>query len=87
MRRISLRLPDELAARLDSAATARRVTRSRFILESLERAFDQPPRLGLSCYDLAHDLVGAVKGLPEDLADDPRHLAEFGHATPARRRR
>ena len=32
-----------------------------------------------SCYDIASDLAGAVKGLPEDLAGDPKYLEGFGH--------
>ena len=39
----------------------------------------QPVRAGgVSCYDLARDLAGAVKGLPKDLADNPKYMRGFG---------
>ena len=31
-------------------------------------------------YDLARDLAGAVKGLPEDLSDNPNYADGFGRA-------
>jgi hypothetical protein len=33
---------------------------------------------GGSCYDLARDLAGKVKGLPKDLAANPAYLKGFG---------
>ena len=32
----------------------------------------------VSCYDLTRDLAGVVKGLPEDLADNPEYMEGFG---------
>jgi hypothetical protein len=31
-----------------------------------------------SCYDLARDLAGSVKGLPRDLASNPKYMEGFG---------
>jgi hypothetical protein len=31
-----------------------------------------------SCYELARDLAGAVKGMPKDLADNPKYMEGFG---------
>jgi ribbon-helix-helix CopG family protein len=79
MRTISLKLPEDLLADLASEARARRVTRSGLVRESLEKELRrQPPARTLSCYDLARDLAGTVKGLPEDLADDPKYMRGFG---------
>ena len=79
MRAISLRLPDKLLARLDREAKARRVTKSRLIRESIERVLRTKLRgQAASCYDLARDLAGALKGLPEDLADSPKYMDELG---------
>jgi len=79
MRTISLKLPDGLLAQLDSEAKARRVTKSQLVRESLEIALrKQSPADAVSCHDLARDLAGAVKGLPEDLADNPEYLEGFG---------
>jgi hypothetical protein len=79
MRTISLKLPDDLLAHLESEAKAKRVTKSWLVRESLEKALrKQSPSGAVSCYDLARDLAGSVKGLPEDLADNPKYLEDFG---------
>ncbi len=79
MRTISLKLPEELLAQLDHQAKARRVTKSWLVRESLVKALHEQPSAGTtSCYDLARDLAGTVKGLPKDLADDPRYMEDFG---------
>ena len=31
-----------------------------------------------SCYDLASDLAGSVRGLPRDLAHNPKYMERFG---------
>jgi hypothetical protein len=36
------------------------------------------PAGAVSCYDLARDLAGTVKGLPKDLADNPKYMKGFG---------
>jgi len=79
MSTISVKLPDNLLAQLNSEAKARRVTKSWLVRESLEEAFRrQSPAGAISCYDLARDLAGTMKGLPEDLADNPRYLEGLG---------
>lgn len=79
MRTISLKLPDDLLAQLDNEAKARRVTKSWLVRESLAGALrKQSPAGAVSCYDLARDLAGAVKGLPKDLADNPKYMEGFG---------
>jgi len=79
MRTISVKLPDELLAQLAKEARARRGTKSRLVRESLERELhEEPPAGAVSCYDLARDLAGTVKGLPKDLADNPKYMEGFG---------
>ena len=79
MRTISLKLPDDLLAQLEVESRARRVTKSSLIRESLTRVpYEQASARKASCYDVAADLAGTVKGLPEDLADDPKYMADFG---------
>jgi hypothetical protein len=79
VRTISLKLPEDLLAQLNSEAKARRVTKSRLVRESLENALHNPsPARAASCYDLARDLAGAVKGLPKDLADNPKYMEDLG---------
>jgi hypothetical protein len=79
MQTISLKLPDDLLAHLDGEAKARGVTKSRLVRESLDAALRKPSPAGaVSCYDLARDLAGAVKGLPKDLAVNPKYMEGFG---------
>jgi hypothetical protein len=79
MHTISLRLSDDLLAQLDREAKARGVTKSLLVRESLKKALYQTPPDGVaSCYDLARDLAGTVKGLPRDLADSPKYMEDFG---------
>lgn len=74
-----MKLPDDLLDQLDREAKARRVTKSSLVRESLQKALRKPSRAGsASCYDLARDLAGSVKGLPEDLADNPEYMKGFG---------
>ncbi len=76
---ISLKLPDDLLTRLNEHAKARRVTKSWLIRESLVRALsEQASDRTPSCYDLASDLAGAIKGLPEDLETNPKYMDGFG---------
>jgi hypothetical protein len=80
MQTISLKLPDDLVAELEREAKARRVTKSAVIRESLETAL-RPRTRGrhpLSCFDLASDLAGSLKGLPRDLAQNPKYMDGFG---------
>jgi predicted DNA-binding protein len=79
MQTISVKLPDDLLAQLNREAKLRRVTKSRLVRESLEKGLnEQPPAGAVSCYDLARDLAGTMKGLPEDLADNPKYMEGFG---------
>ena len=79
MRTISLKLPDDLIAQLQQEAKARHVTRSQLVRERSENSFQNPPSLDrVSCYDLAQDLAGSLKGMPEDLAENPKYMEDFG---------
>ena len=79
MRTISARLPAGLLARLENEAKARRATKSAVVRQSLELALRKQPKTGsVSCYDLASDLAGSIKGLPGDLATNPRYLTDLG---------
>jgi predicted transcriptional regulator len=79
MTTISLKLPDRLPELLEKESRARRTTKSALVRECLEQMLtgratgDQA-----SCYDLARDLAGSVKGLPRDLATNPKYLEGFG---------
>jgi predicted transcriptional regulator len=79
MQTISLKLPDDLLTELEREARTRRVTKSALVRESLEAALrKRPRRRAASCHDLARDLAGTVKGLPRDLAHNPKYMEGFG---------
>jgi Arc/MetJ-type ribon-helix-helix transcriptional regulator len=76
---ISVRLPDDLLAQLDSETKARRMTKSGLVRESVEKALRRrSPASAISCHDLVRDLAGTMKGLPADLADNPEYLEGLG---------
>ena len=77
MQTISLKISDELLTELERAAKAKRVAKSVIVRESLEAALRQRRRAA-SCFDLAQDLAGSLKGLPRDLAHDPKYMDGFG---------
>jgi hypothetical protein len=76
---IPLKLPDRLLELLDAESRARRTTKSSLVRECLEQTLAARPQGGkATCYDLARDLAGSVKGLPRDLATNPKYLEGFG---------
>ena len=79
MQTISLKISDELLAELERAAKAKRVAKSVVVRESLEAAL-RPRARGrtASSFDLAADLAGSLKGLPRDLAHNPKYMDGFG---------
>lgn len=79
MRTISLKLPDDLLAQLDREARARRMTKSSLVRESLASVLSKKSSANApSCYDMARDLAGSVRGLPEDLTVNPEYMQGFG---------
>ena len=79
MNTISLKLPDRLLERLEAESRARGTTKSSLVRECLEQSLEaRPAAQKASCYDLAHDLAGSLKGLPRDLATNPKHMEGFG---------
>jgi predicted transcriptional regulator len=86
MNAISVKLPDALRARLASEAKRRNVTESIIVRESLEQALfaNQAERGGLSCADLAGELVGSMRG-PRDLSTNKKYLQESVLSQHARR--
>ena len=78
MQTISLKISDELLAELERAAKARHVSKSVVVRESLETALRPRTHGPASCFDIAADLAGSLKGLPRDLAHNPKYLDGFG---------
>jgi hypothetical protein len=79
MQTISVKLPDDVSAQLTKKARTMRVTKSFLVREGLEKVLGEQPETGtISCYDLARDLAGSVKGLPRDLARNRKYMDGFG---------
>lgn len=79
MTTISLKLPDRLLELLEEESLARHTTKSSLVRECLEKTLAARPQDSeATCYDLARDLAGSVKGLPSDLATNPKYMKDFG---------
>jgi len=79
MTTISLKLPDRLLELLEKESRARRTTKSSLVREALEKTLATRAAGGeASCYELAQDLAGSLKGLPRDLATNPKYLEGLG---------
>ncbi len=78
MKTLSLKLPELLLEKLDSAARKRGETRSTLLREAIETfiAGESYIRDG-SCMDLAKDLAGCIKG-PEDLSFNKKRMGGYG---------
>ena len=78
MKTISLKLPDELAARISALARQKRSNKSEIVRNALEAYLSNEPtqRKG-SALDLAGDLVGAIEG-PKDLSHQEAHMRGYG---------
>jgi predicted DNA-binding protein len=79
-RQISIRLPTRLVKELELRARRKRRTRSDLIREALETFLEYPDgTFALTPYERARQFVGAVQGLPSDLATHPAgHMGDFG---------
>jgi hypothetical protein len=66
MKKLTIRLPDELAAEIEAESLARNISRSKVVRDRLlrvpsrSRQAASPPSIG--------DLIGSVDGLPADLS-------------------
>lgn len=78
MKTISLKVPDEIDAKLESKAKTTGKSKSAITREALGAFLDGGARKpGISCLDLVRDLVGKGKG-PGDLASNKKHMRGYG---------
>jgi len=77
MRTISLKLPDDIDAKLEARARDLGITKSEITREALSRYLEGEPTQGVSCLDLVRDLVGTARG-PGDLASNKKYLRGYG---------
>lgn len=81
MKTVTVKLPDELAIRVEKRAMRLGVSKSALLRDSLERslggdagAVEEEP----SAYDLMKDGFGCVESGVGDLATNPKHMEGFG---------
>jgi predicted DNA-binding protein len=78
-RKISIRLDGDLSARLRRSARERKVKEAALVREALEKHLESEPPFE-SAYDffLKSGSLGCAKGLPHDLATNPKYMEGFG---------
>jgi len=75
---LSVKLPDDVAARLKRESERSRRSRSELVRQALQEMFGAGSAGGrASLADVLSDLEGTVEG-PADLSSNPGHLAGFG---------
>ena len=79
MKTLTVRLPEALAADIESESRGRRISKSDVIRERLQLAIGSEQRQYAALASIA-DLVGSVDGLPADLsAQKRRYLRSTGY--------
>ena len=78
MTTITCKIPETLDAKLEAAATARKVSKSHLVRECLEQALPKKKGRRVSLYDRMQEACGMVKSGVRDLASNPRHMEGFG---------
>jgi hypothetical protein len=79
MTTLTVRVPNELDAKLRQAAKRRRTKKAAIVRAALtDYLSTQPQTPGRSCHDLAKHLAGCLSGGPRDLSSNKRHLEGYG---------
>ncbi|MCI0683489.1 MAG: hypothetical protein L0Y71_15400 [Gemmataceae bacterium] len=78
MKTITVRLPEQLVADIESESRVRRISKSDVVRERLQSA--APARNASGLVEAIADLIGAVDGLPPDLSARKKwHLKAAGY--------
>lgn len=78
MKSISVKIPDELAAKLAHVCKESGTAKSNVIRDALDAYFaGHANGSRLTCIELAANLVGSVTA-PSDLATNPKHMRGYG---------
>jgi metal-responsive CopG/Arc/MetJ family transcriptional regulator len=78
MTTITLKVPEDLLARLDAAARSQRVSRSEVCRKSLEESLKKVIPTRRSLLERSSDLCGCAESGIKDLSSNPKHLDDFG---------
>jgi hypothetical protein len=78
MKTLSLKVPAAIDRKLAAFAARRGISKSEAIRAALEAYLNAAGEVSASSVlDLAHDLVGCVRG-PGDLSTNPKYMKDFG---------
>jgi Arc/MetJ-type ribon-helix-helix transcriptional regulator len=75
---LTLRVPEELLAKLDEAARLDRTSRSELCRKALEARLKKTPMRRRSLLELSRDLCGVGSSGIRDLSTNKKHLEGFG---------
>ena len=80
MKTITIKVPDELAVRIQKSADRLGISKSALIRESIEREFQNGTFVeeGPSFYDLVKDDLGCADCRLTDLSTNPKYMEGFG---------
>lgn len=80
MNTLTIKIPESLEAEVERASGEEHVSKSELVRRALDAYLRQRKSgvASVSALDRAGDLVGCFAGGPDDLASNPRHLADFG---------
>jgi hypothetical protein len=75
MKTLTVRLPEQLAADIETESRQRNVSKSDVVRERLESPLSNRSKAHktVTTFDLISDLIGSVKGLPPDLGARKKH--------------
>ena len=74
---LTLKVPPELALKLEAVAARKRIPKSKFVRDALITALSQEKEEP-SLYDLMKDGIGCIKSGQRDLSTNPKHMEGFG---------
>jgi len=75
MKTLTVRLPEPLAAAIETESRERKISKSDVVRERLQRASGASPRAAAPPQAIA-DLIGSVDGLPADLSARKKHYLQ-----------
>jgi predicted transcriptional regulator len=77
MTTLTLKVPRDLAQKLEAISARKRISKSKIIRDALDTAFRREKNRS-NLYDSMKDGLGCINSGKRDLATNPKHLKGFG---------